>query len=285
MSGLLGYAPVAAACFGVPQFLPQLLKLRAARDCAGVSWSWVALTAVSNAAWIAYFALSHDWTALVPSCSVTLLAGVLTVLLAGRQQVPACSAVGTALWATALAAAGYVTQRAGLGVLLTAAFVVQVAPSLWTAYRTEHLSGVSAGTWALILGELACFLVYGLNQSDPRLIVLGSTGVIASTLMLVRILWTRGQRVSGGHGKFRASVPGFSRGSTSSNTTANLRLGRTRGSRSRVGSWSGSAARPASCTERGCWNWSARQGSRLTWSSPRRASGRGLTRRTCRPGS
>jgi hypothetical protein len=61
VSGLLGYAPIAAACFGVPQFVPQLLKLRATNDCAGVSWSWAALTSVNNAAWIAYFALFRYW--------------------------------------------------------------------------------------------------------------------------------------------------------------------------------------------------------------------------------
>ena len=42
----------------------------------------------------------------------------------------------------------------------------------------------------LILGELACFLAYGLHQRDPRLIILGSTGVTASMLMLIRVLWT-----------------------------------------------------------------------------------------------
>lgn len=190
MSGLLGYAPVAAACFGVPQFLPQLLKLRTASGCAGVSWSWAALTTVDNAAWTAYFALSRDWTALIPSCSVTLLAGVLTILLTGRQQVPLRSLAVIGAWTAALAAAGCLTGRAGLGTLLTAAFAVQVAPSLRAAYLTERPSGISAGTWALILGELACFLAYGLHESDPRLIALGSTGVAASTLMIARVFWT-----------------------------------------------------------------------------------------------
>jgi hypothetical protein len=86
---------------------------------------------------------------------------------------------------------GAVAGPAGLGTLLTAGFVVQVAPSLWTAYRTERLDCVSAGTWALILGELACFLVYGVHESDPRLVVLGGTGVLTSTLMLARVYATR----------------------------------------------------------------------------------------------
>jgi len=108
-----------------------------------------------------------------------------------QQQVPSHSPAVIGVWAAALAAAGCVTGRVGLGTLLTAAFAVQVTPSLWAAYRTARLSGISAGTWALILGELACFLAYGLHESDPRLIALGSTGVAAGTLMLARILRTR----------------------------------------------------------------------------------------------
>jgi uncharacterized protein with PQ loop repeat len=187
----LAAAPLAAAAFGVPQFLPQLLRLRATQDAAGVSWSWAALTTVSNAAWIGYFALSGYWIALVPSSSVTLLAGALTVALSRRGQALPKAKAAAGAWALALAAVGAATGRAGLGALLAAAFVVQVAPSLRAAYRTPHPTGISAGTWTLILGELACILVYGLHESDPRLIALGATGVTASTLMLARVWWTR----------------------------------------------------------------------------------------------
>ncbi|HEV2823613.1 MAG TPA: hypothetical protein VG035_00155, partial [Actinomycetota bacterium] len=60
-------------------------------------------------------------------------------------------------------------------------------PSLWTAYRTDHLTGVARGTWLLILCELSCRTIFGVHSSDPRLITLGFTGVSASALMLARI--------------------------------------------------------------------------------------------------
>ena len=93
MIDLLGYAPIAATGFAVPQFLPQLRKLLTTRDTAGVSPSWAALTSVNNAAWLAYFTMSRYWTALVPSTSATLLAGMLAVLLSaaghrGRGRPP-----------------------------------------------------------------------------------------------------------------------------------------------------------------------------------------------------
>jgi uncharacterized protein with PQ loop repeat len=191
MGDLLDYLPIAAAAFAIPQFLPQLLKLRATDDTAGVSWSWATLTSVNNAAWFVYFALASYWTALVPAASATLLAGALATMLALRGQVKARPAVLISSWAALLIAGFTVAGRTGLGTLLTAAFVLQVTPSLWTAYRTAHPTGVARGTWLLILGELSCWTIFGVHQADPRLITLGITGVTASALMLARIHRTR----------------------------------------------------------------------------------------------
>ncbi len=187
MIDALNYAPIAATAFAVPQFLPQIHKLRVTHDTAGVSWAWATLTCLNNAAWIAYFALERYWTALVPSCSATVLAGTLAVLLSIKGRAQPRPAILISAWAVMLVAAYLVLGRTGLGALLTAAFAVQVAPSLWTAYHTERPTGISAGTWLLILGELSCWLTFGLYKSDPRLITLGLTGMTASALMLTRI--------------------------------------------------------------------------------------------------
>jgi uncharacterized protein with PQ loop repeat len=180
---MLDYLPIVAAGFGIPQYLPQILKLRRTRDPAGVSWSWAMLTSLNNGAWFVYFILSGYWSALVPSSAATLLAGVLATMLTARRRAVAPIAAWAALLVTAYVVAG----RNGLGTLLTAAFVIQVSPSIWTAYRTRHPTGISRGTWTLVLGELTCWATYGLHRSDPRLIVLGFTGITASILMLARI--------------------------------------------------------------------------------------------------
>jgi hypothetical protein len=83
------------------------------------------------------------------------------------------------------------------GNALTAAFILQVTPSIWSAHRTAHPTGVSRGTWVLILSELSCWVIFGVHKADPRLITLGLTGVVASVLMLFRIRRTReGQQLS-----------------------------------------------------------------------------------------
>jgi uncharacterized protein with PQ loop repeat len=187
MGDLLDALPFAATAFAIPQFLPQLLKLRRTGDTAGVSWPWAMLTSVNNGAWVVYFTLSAYWTALVPSSSATLLAGALATMLALRGQARARPAVLIGVWVALLAAAFAVASRTGLGTLLTVAFVVQVTPSVWTAYRTARPSGISPGTWLLIFGELSCWATFGVHKADPRLIILGFTGVAASLLMLARI--------------------------------------------------------------------------------------------------
>ncbi|HEU0213014.1 MAG TPA: hypothetical protein VFR13_02930 [Jiangellaceae bacterium] len=187
MDDFLDAAPIAAAAFAIPQFLPQSIKLRRTDDTAGISWPWATLTSVNNAAWLGYFALSGYWAALVPSFSATLLAGVLATMLARRGQAEARPAALIGAWAALLAAAFAVTGRTGLGALLTAAFVLQVTPSIWTAYRTQRPTGISRGTWLLILGEVSCWTTFGVHKSDPRLMILGFTGLAASLLMLARI--------------------------------------------------------------------------------------------------
>jgi len=205
MADLLSYAPVAATVFAVPQFAPQIRRLAATGDTAGVSWSWAALTCVNNAAWIAYFALARYWMALIPSIAVAVLAGILAVMLTGRVRVGSRPLILIAAWITALVAAWAVGGGAGLGTLLTAGFVVQVTPPLWSAYRVARPTGVSAGTWLLIFAELACWLTFGVHESDPRLITLGAAGVLASALMLARIQYTASRSYPTGPSRLAAS--------------------------------------------------------------------------------
>jgi uncharacterized protein with PQ loop repeat len=200
MAHPLDYLPFVAAALGIPQFLPQFIKLRATGDTVGISWSWAALTSVNNGAWLGYFVASRYWTAMLPATAATVLAGAIAVILAVRGCASRRAAALIGGWASLLIAGYAVAGPAGLGTLLTGAFVVQVLPSLWTAYRTPRPTGIARGTWLLILGELACWLGFGLYQSDPRLIVLGGTGVTASLLMLARIRRATGAARANGAG-------------------------------------------------------------------------------------
>jgi uncharacterized protein with PQ loop repeat len=195
MQTVYAVLPLVAAFLAVPQFLPQLARVRRGGTTAGVSWSWAALTSVNNAAWLGYFALSGFWTALVPAISATVLSGQLAVVLARRGGgMPQRPMVLVSVWALVLFTAAAVFGRTGLGSVLTVAFALQVTPSVWTVYRSTDTVGVSRGTWLLIFGELLCWGVFGIHEADPRLIVLGVTGVVASLLVLARVSWPRPRR-------------------------------------------------------------------------------------------
>ena len=188
MHAVFSLLPLVAAILAVPQFLPQLARLRRTGETAGVSWSWAALTSINNAAWAGYFALSGFWTALVPAISATVLAGALAVMLARRGAGFSRRSAALALaWTALLITAASLFGRAGLGTALTVAFLLQVTPSVWTAYRADDITGIATGTWLLIFGELLCWGLFGIYESDPRLIVLGATGVVASLLVLARV--------------------------------------------------------------------------------------------------
>ena len=183
---MLDFLPIAAAFFGIPQYLPQILKLRSTGDTAGVSWSWATLTSVNNAAWFCYFMASGYWTASLPSTAAAVLAGTVSVMLVRRGALNPRAIGWIATWCGLLVVAAMLGGRIGLGTVLALASIVQVTPSLWTAYRTAHPTGISQGTWMLVFGELSCWFVFGLWKADGRLITLGATGVIASLLMLAR---------------------------------------------------------------------------------------------------
>jgi uncharacterized protein with PQ loop repeat len=211
MQTVFASLPLVAAVLAVPQFLPQLARVRSTGMVAGVSWSWAALTSVNNAAWLGYFALSGFWTAVVPAVSATVLSGLLAVVLARYGGVPKRPLGLASAWAALLLTVGVASGRTGLGSALAVAFLLQVTPSVWTVYRSRDTSGVSRGTWLLIFGELLCWGVFGIHETDPRLIVLGATGVTASLLVLARVSWPRpgraGRHATGGSAVTAAPVP------------------------------------------------------------------------------
>jgi uncharacterized protein with PQ loop repeat len=186
MSAITAVLPVLAAGFAIPQFIPQLVKLARTGDTAGLSPLWSALTSVNNAAWFVYFASSGFWFALLPSSSASLLAGALTAMMV-RRGAPARRGIGLAgSWMALLAVVHLGAGRDALGVVLTAAFIVQVAPSLWAAYTTPNPTGISRATWWLVLGELTCWAMFGLHERDAPLTVLGISGILSAVLMLHR---------------------------------------------------------------------------------------------------
>ncbi len=185
----LDVLPLFAALFALPQFLPQIRKLVRDGDASGVSPLWSALTGVNNAAWIVYFLDVGYTTAIVPNASVVAMSAVLTVLIVRSSQTAIPIVVGAGGWALLVSTITMVWGTEGLRGVLAAAFAVQVIPSLWAAYTIKVPTGLSIGTWRLVLCEMTCWLTFGIGHADTTLTILGITGVTASAAM-VRRAWS-----------------------------------------------------------------------------------------------
>ena len=112
-----------------------------------------------------------------------------------RVGVPLARAVAAAAaWGVLLVAAAVLGGWPALGALLPLAYAVQLAPSVWAAYRTSAPTGIAGGTWVMIGVESALWSVYGVAEQDAALAFLGVSGAAGAGAILVRLGATRAAR-------------------------------------------------------------------------------------------
>ncbi len=174
--------------------IPQIRKLLRTGDIAGVSGTWPAIGLVSNAGWTAYLLSQQLWAA-APSTAGMIVFYVVVLRTLGvagaRLVIPLIrGAVGIVILAGAFALGSWPV----LGLVLGWAYVPQLAPAVWAAYRTPDPSGISAGTWALIGVEAALWLVYGWLLADTPVMIFAVVGVVAAGLILLRVAASVGLR-------------------------------------------------------------------------------------------
>lgn len=180
---------VAATLLGSGMALPQARRLFTTRRIEGVSAAWLGVSVALNAWWLVYGVAQQVWV-LVPVSGVSLLLyvsiAVVFVHTSGASCLRSMLASGAALGAVPLGfllAGGW--PLAGLVVGLC--YGLQLLPAVVTAYRSDDLGGVSPGTWVIALVEAALWLAYGSAVADVALVAGGSSGVVMSSLILVRI--------------------------------------------------------------------------------------------------
>lgn len=188
---LTDLAALAATVLAVGGLWPQILRLVRTGDVAGVSLTWATLGAATNVAWFAYALHEELWFAAPCTVAMVCFYSALAVVLT-RHGVAARRPVAAALvWAALMAIIGGVGGWAALGVVLGVAYAVQVAPSVWSAYRTWAPSGISPATWAISVVEIALWGTYGVAQRDPAVMTFAFTGVLAGGAILARWYATR----------------------------------------------------------------------------------------------
>lgn len=184
-------AALAATVLAVGGLWPQILRLVRTGDIAGVSLSWATLGVATNGAWFAYALHEELWFAAPCTVAMVCFYSALGVVLV-RHGVAARRPVALALaWSVLMALIGVVGGWSALGIVLGLAYAVQVAPSVWSAYRTWAPSGISPATWAISIVEIALWGTYGVAESDPAVMTFAFTGVLAGGAILARLYTTR----------------------------------------------------------------------------------------------
>jgi uncharacterized protein with PQ loop repeat len=171
--------------------IPQIVKLIRTGDSDGVSATWPAIGFVTNVGWLAYMISQGFWAAIAAPIVTFISYGVILWALARNGRSLRESYLRGILWIGLLAATTLIAGWSILGVFLGFSYGVQLAPSIWSAYRTADPSGVSSGTWWIGLAEALLWGYFGWFHADVGIVVFGIIGTVGSALMLTRYYSTR----------------------------------------------------------------------------------------------
>lgn len=179
-------ALVAATVLAAVSLIPQILKLVRTRDPSGVSATWPAIGLVTNAGWSAYLIQEGLWPASISTFLVIAFYAVVMWALRRAGSTLGQSVIRGVIWAAALIA---VTLTAGwfvLGAVLGMSQFLQVAPAIYTAYRTAQPTGIAPATWWIAGVEGVLWGYYGWFHADIPIMIFATTYVTTAALMLSR---------------------------------------------------------------------------------------------------
>jgi uncharacterized protein with PQ loop repeat len=185
---VLTIAVVLANILGVGMLIPQTVHILRRGDLDGVSPEWIGMGVAVNVGWLIYAWVAGVWGIF----GVSLGGLVLYLVMAAktRRLDPAHFSRSTTTALLVLNVLGWaaaVGQVTALGLTLAALFTVQFAPAAWSAWTSPTVSGISATTWILALGEAGIWAGYGIAIGDTALLLGGSGASIMSGLVLLRL--------------------------------------------------------------------------------------------------
>jgi len=188
---LADVAVIVASILAVASLVPQAVRLLRTHDIVGVSVLWTALGTVTNLAWFAYAVARGLWAGVPATIVTACFYGFLFVMLVRFGGVARAAVRGGVAWGVFLTGLTVIFGWSALGAVLGVSYAVQVAPSLWTAWRTYMPTGIAPGTWVLVSIQVVLWGYYGVEERDWAIKGFALTGIVASSLMLLRWAMTR----------------------------------------------------------------------------------------------
>jgi uncharacterized protein with PQ loop repeat len=177
----------AATVLAVVAVVAQVRRLARHRDGAGVSVVGPMIGLVNETTWAAYVLVGDLWSAAgVPVIMLATNVAVLASMARAGAALRSAAAAGTA-WAAGLATIGLVGGWAAVGISLGLAYTLQVAPCVWSAYRSAAPSGIAPTMWLAMAGEAVLWMAYGALHDDHAFVLLGAVELAAALAMLARV--------------------------------------------------------------------------------------------------
>jgi uncharacterized protein with PQ loop repeat len=173
--------------------VPQLLRLRRTLDGGGVSATAAAVGLVSTLGWAVY-GVGTTTAALVPPSVIGAVQYASLLVLLRRAGATIGPGVMVALvWCVFLAASAAAAAAtghelwSGLGTSLAIAVVVQYAPAVVDAWRSDSADGISEPTWLLVGLTGVIWIAYGMLVDDAAVAAYGAVLATAAGAVLAAV--------------------------------------------------------------------------------------------------
>jgi uncharacterized protein with PQ loop repeat len=184
---------VVANVMGAGMIVPQVLRLHRVRSADGVSGVWIGVGIAMNSWWIAYGLAESLWGILPVSIAAAALYLVMASQYLGLLGRPGLRPLLAGLFLLGLVPMPFLAVGgwAIAGLVVGLAYAIQFSPAALAALRSDELSGVSSVTWSMAWVEAVIWVIYGLSTGDAALLVGGTGGTLAATVILVRLAVVR----------------------------------------------------------------------------------------------
>lgn len=179
-------AALVATAVSAASRIPQLRRVIVHGDGRGVSLASATLGIGTELAWVGYIADAGLWSAMAESVLMVVANAVLTIALVRWGAVAPRAMIAGAVWLGLLGAVAATNGFATLALVLAVAYAVQLAPAIWTVWRTPMPTGVSSATWVMLAVEGFLWGAYALHHGDPALACFAAISVLAAAATLAR---------------------------------------------------------------------------------------------------
>ena len=184
MNALASILGLIGTLLGLVKAVPQLLRLRRAREAYGVSIDTAATSSIVSLGWAIYGVLTNQIFVCLASGATSLIFGLITTLALRFGRSPKEFKVAP-IWLGVLVLAGLSGGKDGLGLMFPISVLAANVPQLWIAYREGNLIDLSLGTWALSVTDGLIWGLYALLQHDNAIIGYGFFQFITSGLIVI----------------------------------------------------------------------------------------------------